>query len=78
MNYEIMMNGIVKIRRNGTRDRCNFNNGKYQIKQLQRKMDCTIFASTVILPPCNPNVRKIAMCKSISYFFKKVLTLRQK
>ncbi len=34
MNYEIMMNGNVKIRRNGTRDRCYVHNGKYKPKQL--------------------------------------------
>ena len=45
MDYEIMMNGSVKLRTNGTRNRSKFYNGRNIIKQLQRKMGSTLFTS---------------------------------
>ena len=51
MDYELMMNGNVKIGQRAPDFEANTTMGKISLNDYSRKMACIIFSSTVILPP---------------------------
>ena len=53
MDYELMMNGNVKIGQRAPEFEANTTMGKVSLNDYTRKMVSIIFASTEILPPYN-------------------------
>ena len=51
MDYELMMNGNVKIGQRAPDFEANTTMGKISLNDYSRKMACIIFSSTEILPP---------------------------